>query len=141
MTRRRRRDPTLTPSGRRRRSTRRRMRRRMTRRRRKPSSTFSDQLARRSLTSTSPLLTRVDVVAVAKDGDAGVVDAVMAKDAHPTGSAAKVRRVNVAPQGSPGSQDLRERKASNSQGEVEVKEAEVAAVERDGDAARAVDVG
>merc|ERR1719209_2664814 len=143
------RDPTLTPSGRRRRSTRRRMRRRMTRRRRKPLSTFSDQLARRSLTSTSPLLTKVDVaevtvdvgvVAVAKDGDVGVVDAVMAKDAHPTGSAAKVRRVNVAPQGSPGSQDLRERKASNSQGEVEVKEAEVAAVERDGDAARAVDV-
>ena len=88
------RDPMLTPSGRRRRSTRRRMRRRMTRRRRKPSSTFNDQLVRRSLTSTSPLLTRVDVAevtvdvvvaAVVKDADVGVVAAVMEKDAHPTG--------------------------------------------------------
>jgi len=121
----------------------------MTRRRRKPSSTFNDQLVRRSLTSTSPLLTRVDVAevtvdvvvaAVVKDADVGVVAAVMVKDAHPTGSAVKVRRVSDAHQGSPGSQDLRERKASNSQGEVEVKEAEVAAVEKDGDAARAVDV-
>ena len=159
------RDPMLTPSGRRRRSTRRRMRRRMTRRRRKPSSTFNDQLVRRSLTSTSPLLTRVDVAevtvdvvvaAVVKDADVGVVAAVMVKDAHPTGnyqyyptlqhfglqlsvhsnsklktvgarfimlfdpcfpgSAVKVRRVSDAHQGSPGSQDLRERKASNSQG-------------------------
>merc|ERR1719295_449667 len=122
----------LTPSGRRRRSTRRRMRRRMTRRRRKLSSTFNDQLARRSLTSTSPLLTRVDVAevtvdvvaaAVAKDADVGVVAAVMEKDAHPTGSAVKVRRVSDAHQGSPGSQDLRERKASNSQGEVEERKA------------------
>merc|ERR1719414_2132250 len=48
--------------------------------------------------------------------------------------------VSDAHQGSQGSQDLRERRASNSQGEVEVKEAEVAAVERDEDAARAVDV-
>lgn len=121
----------------------------MRRRRRKLSSTFSDRPARRSSTSTSPLLTRVDVAevtedvvvaAVAKDVDAGVVDVVMAKDAHPTGSAAKVRMVSVAHQGSPGSQDLRERKATSSQGEVEVKEAEDVAVERDGDAARAVDV-
>merc|ERR1712226_1678706 len=51
-----------------------------------------------------------------------------------------VRRVSAVHQGSPGNRDLRERKASNSQGEVEVKEAEVAAVERDEDAARAVDV-
>merc|ERR1719447_1569078 len=129
--------------------TRRRMRRRMTRRRRKPSSTFNDQLVRRSLTSTSPLLTRVDVAevtvdevvaAVVKAADVGVVAAVMVKDAHPTGSAVKVRRVSDARQGSPGSQDPRERKASNSQGEVEAKEAEVAAVEKDGEAARAVDV-
>ena len=33
-----------------------------------------------------------------------------------TGSAVKVRRVSVAHQGNPGSQDQRERKASNSQG-------------------------
>merc|ERR1719500_2086696 len=139
------RDPMLTPSGRRRRSTRRRTRRK----RRKPSSTFNDRLVRRSLTSTSPLPTRVDVVevtvdvvvvAAVKDVDVGDVDVVMAKDAHPTGSAVKVRRVSVAHQGNPGSQDQRERKASNSQGEVEVKEAKVAAVERDGDAERAVDV-
>merc|ERR1711971_314328 len=85
----------------------------------------------------------VDVVdeAVVKDADVEVVDVVMAKVAHPTGSAAKVRRVNAAHQGNPGSQDPRERKAaSSSQGEVEVKEAEVAAVEREGDAARAVAV-
>merc|ERR1719209_2672484 len=121
----------------------------MRKRRRRLLSTSSARLARRSLTSTSPLPTRVDVVveiadvaveAAVKDADVGVVDAVMAKDAHPTGSAAKVRRVNAAHQGNPGSQDLRERKASSSQGEVEVKEAEVAAVEREGDAARAVDV-
>merc|ERR1719220_3152670 len=105
----------------------------MRKRRRRLLSTSSARLARRSLTSTSPLPTMVDA-------DVGVVDAVMAKDAHPTGSAAKVRRVNVAHQGNPGSQDLRERKASSSQGEVEVKEAEVVAVEREGDAARAVDV-
>merc|ERR1719376_858095 len=117
---------TLTPSGRRPRSTRRRMRRRTRRRRRRPWSTSSAPLARRSWTSTSPLPTRVDVE---------VVDVVMAKDAHPTGSAAKVRRVNVAHQGNPGSQDLRVKKAvSSSQGEVEVKEAEVAAAEREGDA-------
>merc|ERR1719458_215229 len=122
------RDPMLTPSGRRRRSTRRRTRRRMKRKRRKLSSTFNDRLVRRSLTSTSPLPTRVDV------------DVVMVKDAHPTGSDVKVRRVSVAHLGNPGSQDQRGRKASNSQGEVEVKEAEVAAVERDGDAERAVDV-
>merc|ERR1719507_694480 len=121
------RDPMLTPSGRRRRSTRRRTRRRMKRKRRKPSSTFNDRLVRRSLTSTSPLPTRVDVVEV-------TVDVVAAKDVHPTGSDVKVRRVSVAHQGNPGSQDQRERKASNSQGEAEVKEAEVAAVERDGDA-------
>merc|ERR1719458_2065956 len=127
------RDPMLTPSGRRRRSTRRRTRRRMKRKRRKLSSTFNDRLVRRSLTSTSPLPTRVDVVVEN-------VDVVMVKDAHPTGSDVKGRRVNVAHQGNPGSQDQRERKASNSQGEVEVKEAEVAAVERDGDAERAVDV-
>ena len=57
-------------------------------------STSSARLARRSLTSTSPLPTRVDVVveiadvaveAAVKDVDVGVVDAVMAKDAHPTG--------------------------------------------------------
>merc|ERR1719500_2724241 len=132
------RDPMLTPSGRRRRSTRRRTRRK--RKRRKLLSTFNDRLVRRSLTSTSPLPTRVgvvevtvDVVVVAavKDVDAGDVDVVMAKDAHPTGSDVKVRRVSVAHQGNPGSQDPRERKASNSQGEVEVKEAGVAAVERD----------
>merc|ERR1719507_1697194 len=143
------RDPMLTPSGRRRRSTRRRGRRKMKRKRRKPSSTFNDRLVRRNLTSTSPLPIRVgvvevtvDVVVVAavKDVDVGDVDVVMAKDAHPTGSAVKVRRVSVAHQGNPGSQDQRERKASNSQGEVEAKEAEVAAVERDGDAERAVDV-
>merc|ERR1719507_2979903 len=116
------RDPMLTPSGRRRRSTRRRTRRRMKRKRRKPSSTFNDRLVRRNLTSTSPLPTRVGV---------GEVDVVMAKDAHPTGSAVKVRRVSVAHQGNPGSQDQRERKATNSQGEVEAKEAEVAAVEKD----------
>merc|ERR1719507_1681019 len=131
------RDPMLTPSGRRRRSTRRRTRRRMKRKRRKPSSTFNDRLVRRNLTSTSPLPTRVGVVEVTVD--VGDVDVVMAKDAHPTGSAVKVRRVSVAHQGNPGSQDLRERKASSSQGEVEVKEAEVAAAEREGDAARAVD--
>merc|ERR1719305_226062 len=139
------RDPMLTPSGRRRRSTRRRTRRRMKRKRRKLSSTFNDRLVRRSLTSTSPLPTRVgvvevtvDVVVVAavKDVDVGDVDVVMAKDAHPTGSDVKVRRVSVAHQGNPGSQDQRERKASNSKGEVEVKEAEVAAVERDGDVER-----
>jgi hypothetical protein len=79
-------------------------------------------------------------VAAVKDVDVEDVDVVMAKDVHPTGSDVKVRRVSVAHQGNPGSQDQRERKASNSQGEVEVKEAEVAAVERDGDAARAVDV-
>lgn len=121
----------------------------MKRKRRKPSSTFNDRLVRRSLTSTSPLPTRVDVVevtvdaevvAAVKDVDVGDVDVVMVKDAHPTGSDVKVRRVSVAHQGNPGSQDQRERKASNSQGEVEVKEAEVAAVERDGDAERAVDV-
>merc|ERR1719209_941284 len=120
----------------------------MRKRRRRLLSTSSARLARRSLTSTSPLLTRVDVVveivdaaveAVVKDEDAAVADAVMVKDVHPTGSAAKVKRVNVAHQGNPGSQDLRERKASSSQGEVEVKEAEVAAVEREGDVAR--DVG
>merc|ERR1719151_274210 len=125
------RDPMLTPSGRRRRSTRRRTRRRMKRKRRKLLSTFNDRLVRRSLTSTSPLPTRVgvvevtvDVVVVAavKDVDVGDVDVVMAKDAHPTGSDVKVRRVSVAHQGNPGSQDQRERKASNSQGEVEVKE-------------------
>lgn len=81
----------------------------------------------------------VDGAAV-KDVDVEVVDVVMVKDAHPIGSAVKVRRVSDAHQGSPGSRDLRERRASNSQGEVEVKEAEVAAVERDEDAARAVDV-
>merc|ERR1719507_1411045 len=132
------RDPMLTPSGRRRRSTRRRTRRRMRRKRRKLSSTFNDRLVRRSLTSTSPLPTRVDVVEVTVD--AGDVAVVMAKDAPPTGSDVKGRRVSVAHQGNPGSQDQRERKASNSPGEVEVKEAEVAAVERDGDAERAVDV-
>merc|ERR1719222_1700833 len=125
------RDPMLIPSGRRRRSTRRRTRRRMKRKRRKLLSTFNDRLVRRNLTSTSLLLTRVDaaevnvdvvVAAGGKDGDAGDVDVVMAKDVHPTGSAVKVRRVSVAHQGSPGSQDPRERKASNSQGEVEVKE-------------------
>merc|ERR1719398_538996 len=125
----------LTPSGRRRRSTRRRTRRRMKRKRRKLSSTFNDRLVRRSLTSTSPLLTRVDVVEVTVDAEVVAevedVDVVMVKDAHPTGSDVKVRRVSVAHQGNPGSQDQRERKASNSQGEVEVKEAEVAAVERD----------
>merc|ERR1712037_1096510 len=138
-----------SPSGRRRRSTRRRTRRRMKRKRRKPSSTFNDRLVRRSLTSTSPLPTRVDVVevtvdaevvAAVKDVDVEDVDVVMVKDAHPTGSDVKVRRVSVAHQGNLGSQDQRERKASNSQGEVGVKEAEVAAVERDGDAERAVDV-
>merc|ERR550517_539959 len=122
--------------------------RRTRKRRRRLLSTSSARLARRSLTSTSPLLTRVDVVveivdaaveAVVKDEDAAVADAVMGKDVHPTGSAAKVKRVNVAHQGNPGSQGLRERKASSSQGEVEVKEAEVAAVEREGDAARDVD--
>jgi len=121
----------------------------MKRKRRKLLSTFNDRLVRRNLTSTSLLLTRVDaaevnvdvvVAAGVKDVDAGDVDVVMAKDVHPTGSAVKVRRVSVAHQGSPGSQDPRERKASNSQGEVEVKEAEAVAVERDGDAARAVDV-
>merc|ERR1712172_157729 len=62
----------------------------------------------------------------------GVVDVVMAKVAHPTGSAAKVRRVNAAHQGNPGSQDPRERKAaSSSQGEVEVKEARAVAVAKD----------
>merc|ERR1719507_660530 len=131
------RDPMLTPSGRRRRSTRRRTRRRMKRKRRRLSSTFNDRLVRRSLTSTSPLPTRVgvvevtvDVVVVAavKDVDVGDVDVVMAKDAHPTESDVKVRRVSVAHQGNPGSQDQRERKASNSQGEVEAKEAEVVAV-------------
>merc|ERR1712037_633007 len=125
----------LTPSGRRRRSTRRRTRRK--RKRRRPLSTFNDRLVRRNLTSTSPLPTRVDVVEVTVDAEvvAAVkdVDVVMVKDAHPTGSDVKVRRVNVAHQGNPGSQDQRERKASNSQGEEEVKEAEVAAVERDGD--------
>merc|ERR1719151_82375 len=114
---------------------------RMKRKRRKPSSTFNDRLVRRSLTSTLPLPTRVDVVevtvdaevvAAVKDVDVEDVDVVMVKDAHPTGSDVKVRRVSVAHQGNPGSQDQRERKASNSQGEVEVKE--VAAVERDGDA-------
>merc|ERR1719264_1304411 len=105
----------------------------MKRKRRKPSSTFNDRLVRRSLTSTSPLPTSVDaeVVAAVKDVDVEDVDVVMAKDAHPTGSAVKVRRVSVAHQGNPGSQDQRERKASNSQGEVEVKEAEVVAVEKD----------
>merc|ERR1719216_862148 len=49
---------------------------------------------------------------------------VMVKDVHPTGSAAKVRRVNAAHRGSPGSQDQMERKASSSRGEGEVKEAE-----------------
>merc|ERR1719500_2047118 len=118
------RDPMLTPSGRRRRSTRRRKRKR-----RKLSSTFNDRLVRRSLTSTSPLPTRGDVVEVTVDAE--VVAVVMAKDAPPTGSDVKVRRVSVAHQGNPGSQDQRERKASNSQGEVEVKEAEVAAVAKD----------
>merc|ERR1719432_308074 len=117
---------------------------------RRLSSTFNDRLVRRNLTSTSPLPTRVGVVevtvdvvvaAAVKDVDVGDVDVVMAKDAHPTGSDVKVRRVSVAHQGNPGSQDQRERKASNSPGEVEVKEAEVAAVERDGDAERAEDVG
>jgi len=122
----------------------------MTRRKRKLSSTSSDRLARRNLTSTSPLLTREDeveaivdvaVVAVERDVDVEAAVVVMVKDVHPTGSAAKVRRVNAAHQGNPGSQDLRERKAaSSSQGEVEVKEAEVVAAEREGDAARAVDV-
>merc|ERR1719305_1874086 len=135
------RDPMLIPSGRRRRSTRRR------RKRRKLLSTFNDRLVRRNLTSTSLLLTRVDaaevnvdvvVAAGVKDVDAGDVDVVMAKDVHPTGSAVKVRRVSVAHQGSPGSQDPRERKASNSQGEVEVKEAEAVAVEREVDVVRDV---
>merc|ERR1719432_692507 len=112
----------------------------MKRKRRKLLSTFNDRLVRRNLTSTSLLLTRVDaaevnvdvvVAAGVKDVDAGDVDVVMAKDVHPTGSAVKVRRVSVAHQGSPGSQDRRERKASNSQGEVEVKEAEAVAVVRD----------
>merc|ERR550517_1365096 len=94
--------------------------RRTRKRRRRLLSTSSARLARRSLTSTSPLLTRVDVVveivdaaveAVVKDEDAAVADAVMVKDVHPTGSAAKVKRVNVAHQGNPGSQDLREREA------------------------------
>merc|ERR1719242_2886689 len=101
------------------------------RRKRKLSSTSSDRLARRNLTSTSPLLTRADE-------EAAVV--VMVKDVHPTGSAAKVRRVNAAHQGNPGSQDQMERKASSSRGEGEVREAEVAAVEREEDVARAVDV-
>merc|ERR1719305_617054 len=135
------RDPMLIPSGRRRRSTRRK------RKRRKLLSTFNDRLVRRNLTSTSLLLTRVDaaevnvdvvVAAGVKDVDAGDVDVVMVKDVHPTGSAVKVRRVSVAHQGSPGSQDPRERKASNSQGEVEVKEAEAVAVERDVDVVRDV---
>merc|ERR1719500_138139 len=124
------RDPMLTPSGRRRRSTRRRTRRRMKRKRRKLSSTFNDRLVRRSLTSTSPLPTRVDVVevtvdaevvAAVKDVDVEDVDVVMVKDAHPTGSDVKVGRVSVAHQGNPGSQDQRERKASNSQDQRERK--------------------
>merc|ERR550519_1579760 len=143
------RDLMLTPSGKGRRSTRRRTRRRMTRRKRKLSSTSSDRLARRNLTSTSPLLTREDeveaivdvaVVAVERDADVEAAVVVMVKDVHPTGSAAKVRRVNAAHQGSPGSQDQMERKASSSRGEGEVREAEVAAVEREEDVARAVDV-
>ena len=57
-------------------------------------STSSARLARRSLTSTSPLPTRVDVVevtvdaevvAAVKDVDVEDVDVVMVKDAHPTG--------------------------------------------------------
>lgn len=121
----------------------------MMRRKRKLSSTSSDRLARRNLTSTSPLLTREDeveaivdvaVVAVERDVDVEAAVVVMVKDVHPTGSAAKVRRVNAAHQGSPGSQDQMERKASSSRGEGEVKEAEVAAVEREEDVARAVDV-
>merc|ERR1719507_1983728 len=121
------RDPMLTPSGRRRRSTRRRTRRRMKRKRRKLLSTFNDRLVRRSLTSTSPLPTRVGVVevtvdvvvaAAVKDVDVGDVDAVKDVDAHPTESDVKVRRVSVAHQGNPGSQDQRERKASNSQAAV-----------------------
>merc|ERR1719384_2519325 len=74
------------------------------------------------------------------DADVEAAVVVMVKDVHPTGSAAKVRRVNSAHQGSPGSQDQMERKASSSRGEGEVKEAEVAAVEREEDVARAVDV-
>merc|ERR550517_1946009 len=63
--------------------------RRTRKRRRRLLSTSSARLARRSLTSTSPLLTRVDVVveivdaaveAVVKDEDAAVADAVMVKD-------------------------------------------------------------
>merc|ERR1719341_2198230 len=92
------RDPMLIPSGRRRRSTRRRTRRRMKRKRRKLLSTFNDRLVRRNLTSISLLLTRVDAAEVN-------VDVVVAAEVHPTGSAVKVRRVSVAHQGSPGSQD------------------------------------
>merc|ERR1719458_920061 len=88
------RDLMLTPSGKRRRSTRRRTRRRMMRKR-KLSSTSSDRLARRNLTSTSPLLTREDeveaivdvaVVAVERDVDVEAAVVVMVKDVHPTGS-------------------------------------------------------
>merc|ERR1719203_2619231 len=94
------------------------------RRKRKLSSTSSDRLARRNLTSTSPLLTREDeaVVAVERDVDVEAAVVVMVEDVHPTGSAAKVRRVNAAHRGSPGSQDQMERKASSSRGEGEVKE-------------------
>ena len=66
----------------------------MTRRKRKLSSTSSDRLARRNLTSTSPLLTREDeveaivdvaVVAVERDADVEAAVVVMVKDVHPTG--------------------------------------------------------
>ena len=66
----------------------------MMRRKRKLSSTSSDRLARRNLTSTSPLLTREDeveaivdvaVVAVERDADVEAAVVVMVKDVHPTG--------------------------------------------------------
>merc|ERR1719337_315159 len=88
------------------------------RRKRKLLSTSSDRLARRNLTSTSPLLTREDeveaivdvaVVAVERDADVEAAVVVMVKDVHPTGSAAKVRRVNAAHQGSPGATRTRRR--------------------------------
>ena len=70
----------------------------MTRRKRKLSSTSSDRLARRNLTSTSPLLTREDeveaivdvaVVAVERDADVEAAVVVMVKDVHPTGQNGK----------------------------------------------------
>merc|ERR1719204_2228136 len=102
------------------------MRKRMTKKRRRPSSTSRDRLARRSSTSTSPSLTRADVVvgivdvvvaAAAKDVDVVAAGVVMEKDGPHIGSAVRARMVSADHRGSQGNQGPRARKASSSQGE------------------------